>query len=120
MTDEDPRDPRDPDGWSLTHPHHPLVDDDTAVVVEEATVELTLRRSLMGLGDGLADLHAMVSMLAQLQAWLPLVVASARSQGRSWIEIAGQLEVTPATARRRHKAYVAGCDAAPAGVPPVT
>ncbi|MGH2669905.1 MAG: hypothetical protein ACRDH5_12470, partial [bacterium] len=100
MTSEDPDGPwafNDP--WTLTHPDHPLVDNDSAVILEEATVELTLLRSPMSLGDGLADLHAMVSLLAQLRAWLPVAVASARHQDHSWAEIAGQLEVTPTTAR---------------------
>lgn len=95
-------DPIDP--WIITHPDHPVVEDDSAVVIEEAIVELTLKRTPMALGDGLAELHAMVSLLAQLQAWLPVAVAGARSQGYSWADIAAQLEVAPSTARRRHHA----------------
>lgn len=94
--------------WALTHPDHPLVDDHTAAVVEEATVELTLLRSPMALGDCLADLHAMVSLLAQLRAWIPLSVTGARHQGHSWAAIAAHLGVTPATAMRRHRAYIDG------------
>ncbi len=95
-------DPIDP--WIITHPDHPVVGDDSAAVLEEAIVELTLTRTPMALGDGLAELHAMVSLLAQLQAWLPIAVAGARSQGYSWADIAAQLEVAPSTARRRHHA----------------
>jgi hypothetical protein len=101
-----------PDGWAslerwpITHPDHPLVDDQSAVVLEDATVELTLLRSPMALGDGLADLHAMVSLLAQIHTWLPVVVAGARDQDHSWAEIAGQLQVTPATAKRRYRPFI--------------
>ena len=46
----------------------------------------------------------MVSLLAQLRACIPRSVAGARGQDYTWAEIAAQLEVTPATARRRHRA----------------
>jgi hypothetical protein len=105
----------DPDGrwacedpWTITHPDHPLIDDNTAVILEEATVELTLLRSPGQLGDGLADLHAMVSLLGQIHAWLPLSVATARDQEHSWEEIAGQLEMTPDAARRRYLTKTSG------------
>lgn len=92
------------DPCSLTHPDRPLVDDDSATVIAEAIVELTLLRSPAALGDGLADIHAMVSLLAQLHAWLPVAVASARAHDHAWAAIAGQLQVSPATARRRYRA----------------
>lgn len=92
------------DPRTITHPGHALVDDDSAAVLDEATVELTLLRSPMQLGDCLADLHALASLLAQIHAWLPVVVAGARGQGHGWRDIAGQLGVTPATARRRYGA----------------
>lgn len=104
MTNEDVDIPRafaDPCG--LTHPDRPLIDDDSATVIGDAIVELTLLRSPAALGDGLADIHAMVSLLAQLHAWLPIAVASARAQDHTWAAIAGQLQVSPATARRRYR-----------------
>lgn len=91
------------DPCSLTHSDRPVVDDDSASVMGEAIVELTLLRSPAALGDGLADIHAMVSLLAQLHAWLPIAVVSARAQDHSWAAIAGQLQVSPATARRRYR-----------------
>lgn len=94
------------DPRTITHPGHALIDDYSAAVLDEATVELTLLRSPMQLGDCLADLHALVSLLAQIHAWLPGVVAAARDQGHSWSDIAGQLGVTPATARRRYQAQI--------------
>lgn len=107
MTRHDPHGTDLENPW-FTHPDHPLVDDHTAAVVEEATVELTLLRSPMALGDCLGDLHAMVSLLAQLRAWIPVSVAGARHQGHSWAAIAAQLGVTPAAAIRRHRAYIDG------------
>ena len=94
-----------PDPEAVTHRDHPVVDDNSATVADEAIVELTLLRSPMRLGDALADLHAVVSLSAQLTAWLPVVVAGARHQGYTWAEIAGQLELTPSTARRRYRAH---------------
>jgi hypothetical protein len=51
----------------FTHPGHPLVDDNSAVLIDQATVELTPLRSPTALGDGPAHLNAMVSLLAQLR-----------------------------------------------------
>jgi hypothetical protein len=65
------------DPWTITHADHPVVGDDGAAVLDAAIVALTLRRTPMALGDGLADLHAIVSLHAQLQAWLPVAVANA-------------------------------------------
>jgi hypothetical protein len=107
MTSDDPDGPwAFDDPWTTTHPDHPLIDDATAAVLEEATVELTLLRSPGLLGDGLADLHALTSLRAQLHTWIPLSVAAARDQGHSWEAIAHQLGVAPGTARRRHRAHV--------------
>src|SRR5690349_9507069 len=91
----------DPEAFTApwAHPRHALIDDDTAVLVDGAAVELTLLRSPMNLGDCLADLHAMVSLLAQIHAWLPVVVAGARNQGHSWNDIAEQLGVTPTASK---------------------
>jgi hypothetical protein len=94
------------DPWTITHPDRPLVDDATAVLLDEATVELTLVRSPGLLGDGLADLHAMTSLLGQIHAWIPFSVATARDQGHGWEAIAHQLGVAPATASRRHRAHL--------------
>lgn len=94
------------DPWTITHPRHAVVDDASAAILDEAAVELTLLRSPMQLGDCLADLHAMVSLLAQIHAWLPVTVAGARDQGHTWHDIAAQLGVTAGAARRRYSAYV--------------
>lgn|SRR5581483_4535887 len=90
------------DPWTKTHPRHAVADDDSAAVLEEALVELTLLRSPLQLGDGLAELHALVSLLAQIKAWLPEMAAEARDQDYTWADIAEQLGVSPTTAKRRH------------------
>jgi hypothetical protein len=90
----------------LPCPERPLVDEESAAALDGAIEELTLLRSPMMLGDGLAELHTMVSLLAQLRVCIPRSVAEARDQDYSWAEIAAQLEVTPATARRRHRSFL--------------
>jgi hypothetical protein len=119
MTSEDPDGPwAFDDPCTVSHPDHPLIDDHSAAILEDAAVELTLLRSPMNLGDGLADLHAMVSLHAQIQAWIPLAVAAAHNQGHTWPEIARQLQVSPSTARRRHHAYITAPPTAECGGPP--
>ena len=81
---------------------HPLMDTDSALVLAHAVTDLAvIRCPALGITDALADLHASVSLLRQGRAFLPAVVADARAQDRSWAEIATQLGVTAATARRR-------------------
>ncbi len=111
MTSDDAEGPWDLLGmWPVTsHPDHPLLDDHSAAVLDEAAAELTLLRCPAAHGNCLADLHVLVSLHAHLHAWIPVAVAGARSNGYSWAEIASQLEVTPATARRRHQADTQEC-----------
>lgn len=84
------------------HPGCPVVDDDSAVVVAGAAEQLTILRSPTWSGDALAHLHVLVSLRAQIQAQLPEVVAGAREQGHTWGDIARQLRVSAADARRRY------------------
>lgn len=91
---------RDP--WTTTHPGRPVTDDVSAAILNDAVTLLTLLRSPLSLGDALAELHAMVSLLAELQSALPASVAAARDQGHTWRDIAHQLQITPASARRRY------------------
>lgn len=86
-----------------SHPAGPVIDEHSSAVLEEATVTLTLLRSPMRLGDGLAELHATASLLAELLGRLPIVVAAARDQGHDWAGIAEALGVTPSAARRRYR-----------------
>lgn len=91
---------RDP--WTATHPDHPEMDDVSATILDHAVVQLTHLRSPLMLGDALAELHAMVSLLAELHTSLPRTVAATRDQDHTWHDIASQLQITPASARRRH------------------
>lgn len=85
------------------YPPHPLLDADSAWVLARATTELAvIRCPALGVADALADLHASVSLLRQGQKFLRQVVADALDQDRTWTEIAGQLQLTPAAARRRY------------------
>ena len=103
-------DGRDDWPWVLdpalqSYPPRPLIDADSAWILAQAAAELAVIRSpAFGLGDALADLHASVSLLRQGQTFLPHVVADARQQGRTWADIATQLEITPAAAQRRYLA----------------
>jgi len=85
------------------HPDRPMTDRASAAVLEEAVVTLTLLRSPMRLGDALAELHATMSLLAEIRQRLPVVVADARDQDHNWSDIAAQLGVTEPTARRQHR-----------------
>ncbi|MGH2604481.1 MAG: hypothetical protein ACRDJ9_34470, partial [Dehalococcoidia bacterium] len=49
-------------------PRGPIVDAESAVIAAHALLELVSRRTPEGLGDGLAELHALTSLL---QDWLP-------------------------------------------------
>ena len=87
-------------------PSHPLVDDDSEAVVAFAVNDLVLLRSPMWSGDAGALLHALASLNAEMDAWLPDAVADALSRGYSWSEIARVIGVGPATARRRYGDHV--------------
>ena len=52
-------------------PSHPLVDDDSEAVVAFAVNDLVLLRSPMWSGDAGAMLHALASLSAEVDAWLP-------------------------------------------------
>ena len=95
------------DPWTKTHPRHAVIGDDSGAVLEAALAELTLLRSPLRLGDGLAELHALVSLLAEIHVRLPVVVARARDQDHhTWADIAEQLGLNPATAKRRYRRQI--------------
>ena len=81
-TSHDRDDILDDDDWpTLTHTHRPVVEEDSAAVAAVALKELTLLRSPGVLGDYLADLHAMASLVAQLRHWIPLSVSQRKRPG---------------------------------------
>lgn len=86
-----------------TYPAHPLLDSDSAWILAQAVAHLAaIRCPALGLADAMADLHASMSLLRQGHAFLPDVVADARTQDRTWSEIAAQLGTSPAAAQRRY------------------
>ena len=84
------------------HPSTPVVDDESDAVLVVAVHDLILLRSPMWTEDTGAILHALVSLTAQIQEWLPDAVADARDQDYDWAEIAGLLGLTVGAARRRY------------------
>lgn len=83
------------------YPTSPLVDDQSEAVAGGAVHDLILLRSPMWCEESGAILHALASLVAQIQAWLPDAAADARDQDYSWAEIAELLGVTAGVARRR-------------------
>jgi hypothetical protein len=72
-----------PDPLTTTHPDHPVTDDVSAVIRDDAVTRLTLLWSPLSLGDAHAELHAVVSLLAELQVSLRATISSARDQDHS-------------------------------------
>jgi hypothetical protein len=87
------------------YPAGPLVDEVGAAVLAVAVEDLVLLRSPMWSGDAGAVLHALASLAAQINEWLPDAVADARDQDYPWSEIARMIGVTTATAQRRFAAH---------------
>jgi len=86
-----------------SYPPRTLVDAESAAVLEEAIHSLTMLRSPFFDGDALARLHALGSLAAQAEALVADAVGQARDQEHSWADIADQLGVATATARRRYR-----------------
>lgn len=101
------------DRWPR-HPDHPVVDEESAAVLEEALHSLTMLRCAGDEGDAGARLHMLASLMAQAQAEAVLAdaVADAQDQDYTWAEIAERLGVATATARRRF-AYAAATRVVP-------
>jgi hypothetical protein len=86
-----------------SHPDHPIVDDASAAVLDEAVHSLTMLRSPLEEGDAGARLHALASLIAQAETFTTGTVAAARDQSYSWPDIASQLGLATTTARRRYR-----------------
>jgi hypothetical protein len=98
------------DPWAFNDPHRnqtaiPCTDDDTATLIREAVVTLTIFRAPMGLGDAGATVSTLVSLAAEADGQLWDAVADARDQGYTWDQIADRLATSVTTARRRFAAY---------------
>lgn len=92
--------------WAPMAPGRPFLDDASAMVASEAIIALVANRTPELLGDSLADLHAMMSLLAQIRAWLPKTVIDAVGEHHPWTDVAVQLGVRAPTARRRYGPHV--------------
>ena len=82
-------------------PSEPLTDVDSEAVVALDVNDLMLVRSPMWSGDAGAVLHALASLRAEMDRWLPDAVADAHRRGYSWADIARSIGAHQATARRR-------------------
>ena len=90
----------------LTQPQEmpaPLVDDDSATVLDEAIDTLGKLRTPYWLGDSAVRLHALASLLTQTHALLPEAVAQARDQDLTWDQIGQLLGLTATTAARHYQ-----------------
>ncbi len=82
-----------------SYPPRPVTDDLSAAVVDEAVRSLVIMRAPMYLGDACAELHALLSLAAEIEARLPDAVRQARDQSTPWSAIARQLGVSAVEAR---------------------
>ena len=87
------------------YPDRPIIDDESEAVVVVAVNDLILLRSPMWGGDAGALLHALASLVAQINDWLPEAVADARDQEYTWAEIAGLLGTRTSATQRRYAHY---------------
>ena len=90
------------------HPDHPVIDDDSAEIIERAIHALVIHRSPCNEGHAGLRLHVLASLIAQAEALIPDAVADGRERDFWWSEIADELGVTTAIARRRYGAYTRG------------
>ena len=82
-----------------SYPPRPVTDDVSAELVDEAVRSLVMMRAPMYLGDACAELHALLSLAAEIKARLPGSVKRARDQDALWSAIARQLGVSAAQAK---------------------
>ena len=84
------------------YPPRPVTDDSSAELVDQAVESLVLLRTPMYLGDACAELHALLSLAAEIEARVPGIVHQARDQDTPWSAIARQLGISAAETRRRY------------------
>jgi len=76
------------------YPTRPVIDEDSARLVDEMTDTLIIMRAPMHHGDAGAELHALTSLIAEAKTRLPHVVADCRDQQHRWTDIAQQLQIS--------------------------
>jgi hypothetical protein len=81
-------------------PEAPLLDEESAAVLVWAVNDLVLLRSPMWVDDAGAVLHALGTLIGQIDEWLPDAVADALDQDYSCAEIARLAGLSAATVKR--------------------
>jgi hypothetical protein len=84
------------------HPDRPVIDDDSAEILEAAIHQLTMARSPLNEGHAGLRLHVLASVIAQADALISDAVADARQRGFWWSEIGRELGITATAARHRY------------------
>jgi hypothetical protein len=79
----------------------PRSGDDTYDLIDDALATLAERRRLW-LGDDLAAITLITSLVQQAQRFLPQLVHDARAGGHTWHEIAQALGTSPEDTRLRY------------------
>ena len=83
---------------SLRNSPPPHSDEDTYDLIDNALSALAQRRGIW-LGDELATITLLTSLIDQAQRWLPQLVHDARANNHSWAQIAQALATNPDDAR---------------------
>ena len=78
----------------------PRSGDDTFDLIDDALATLAERRGAW-LGDDLAAMTLVASLIEQAERFLPQLVLDARADGHTWHEIAYALDTSPDDARLR-------------------
>ncbi|WP_234811449.1 hypothetical protein [Mycolicibacterium elephantis] len=78
----------------------PRSGEDTYDLIDDAVAALADRRGVW-LGDDLASIALIASLIEQAERWLPHLVHDARANGHGWTEIARALGTNPDEARLR-------------------
>lgn len=84
----------------MTSKPSPHSGDDTFDLIDDALATLADRRGIW-LGDDLATMTLVASLIEQAERCLPQIVHNARANGRTWHEIAHALGTSPDDARLR-------------------
>jgi hypothetical protein len=85
----------------VTHDPHPRSGEDTYDLIDDALATLATRRGVW-LGDNLATIALITSLVDQAERWLPTLVHDARDNGHTWTQIAHALATSPEQARLRY------------------
>jgi hypothetical protein len=85
----------------MTTPPGPRSGDDTYDLIDDALSQLAERRKAW-LGDPLAAITLLASLINQADRMIPLLAAEARDHGATWNDIAAALATSPEQAELRY------------------